>query len=232
MTIRPFRGAGRDPHIPPSKESGGIPEPSPEYLLRSSFLPRALPSPRTILVVIDLNGTLLYRPSRSRPSKFVERPFARDFLAYCVDTFAVVIWSSARSENVGRMCRQLLSPERHQRLLAVWGRDRFGLSRADFAARVMCYKRLTRIWGDEGIAQGHPGAVAGERWDQGNTVLVDDTGEKARSEPHNAVSVPEFRGDTAERPDVLPQVHDYLNTLAYQADISTYIRAEPFRLRY
>lgn len=215
----------RDAIVPPTAESGGVPEPSSEYLLRASFLPQTLSKPRPMLVVIDLNGTLLYRPNRKVPSRFVARPHARGFLAYCIDTFHVVIWSSAREQNVVSMCENLLTPDQRGRVLAVWGRDNFGLSRADYARRVQCYKRLTRVWAAEGIASAHP---LGGVWDQGNTVLIDDSAEKARSEPFNAVQIPEFLGKP-EGSAILPQVHDYLNTLACQQDISMYIRVNPFK---
>ncbi|KAJ9142720.1 HAD-like protein [Pleurostoma richardsiae] len=218
----------RDDIVEPSPESGGRAEPTAAYTLRASFAPIRLPSPRPILVVIDLNGTLLYRPSRKNPSRFVERPHARRFLAYCVDTFWVVIWSSARDDNVRRMCAQLLSPEQLARVVAVWGRHRFGLTRADYAKRVWCYKRLTRLWDDPVVAASHPEHAAGGRWGQGNTALVDDSVEKARSEPHNLVRIPEFAGDPDDDTSVLPRVHDYLNELCSQSDVSTYIRAHPF----
>ncbi|KAK0719991.1 HAD-like domain-containing protein, partial [Lasiosphaeris hirsuta] len=211
----------------PSAASGGVPEPTPAYTLRASFLPLPAPETRPLLVVIDLNGTLLYRPSRKAPSQFVERPHARTFVSYCLDTFYVVIWSSARPDNVRKMCKQLFTPEQLDRVLAIWGRDQFGLSAEDYNRRTQCYKRLTRLWADLAIAAAHP---QGLPWNQGNTVLIDDSPEKARSEPHNAITIPEFVGELNEQPEVLPLVHDYLNTLASRADVSTYIRAHPFRI--
>ncbi|EAA31978.1 hypothetical protein GE21DRAFT_7401 [Neurospora crassa] len=218
---------GRDPIVPPSRASGGIPEPSHAYKIRASFLAREVPQPRPILVVIDLNGTLLHRPSRKRPSKFVERPFARDFLKYCIDTFKVVIWSSARPQNVEMMCQQLLTEEQLGKVVAIWARDKFGLTQADFNTRVQCYKRLTMLWEDPTVAASNP---EGEPWNQGNTVLIDDSAEKARSEPYNCITLPEFVGDLNEKPEVLPMVREYLNILAHQADISTYIRVKPFNI--
>ncbi|KAK0626494.1 HAD-like domain-containing protein [Immersiella caudata] len=215
----------KDPVQPPSAASGGVPEPTPAYLLRASFIAQTVPEPRPILVVIDLNGTLLHRPSRHAPHAFIERPHARSFLTYCIETFHVVIWSSARPDNVKKMCRQLLTPDQRQRVIAMWGRDKFGLTPEDYNSRVQCYKRLTTLWGNPLIASAHP---TGGSWNQGNTVLIDDSTEKARSEPYNAITLSEFVGDTRETPEVLPLVHDYLNTLAVQADISTYIRAHPF----
>ncbi|KAL2259597.1 hypothetical protein VTK26DRAFT_6687 [Humicola hyalothermophila] len=295
------RPSARDPVSPPSAASGGVPEPTPAYLLRASLLPLVAPAKRPILVVIDLNGTLLHRPNKRSPSKFVERPHARAFLQSMIDKHHVVIWSSARPENVGRMCAQLLPPQYLSRVVAVWGRDRFGLTADDYSRRTQCYKRLTRLWSDPVVAASHPlarqpppttaatsstapsapagpssggteatplppttitttttnttnppaaaaaaasgggegggggglgtaAAALGCCWNQGNTVLIDDSAEKARSEPHNAITLPEFAGDVNEQPQVLPLVEAYLDTLSWQMDVSTYIRARPFRM--
>lgn len=179
---------------------------------------------------MDLNGTLLHRPSKKRPFHFVERPHARRFLQYCLDNFLVAIWSSARPRNVENMVRQLLTPDQVDRLLVTWARDKFGLTPDDYNARVQVYKRLTTVWAEPGVQAAHPEARAGGRWDQTNTVLVDDSVEKGRSEPHNILVLPEFAGVGFETADVLPQVHDYLNTLCWQANVSSYMRENPFRL--
>ncbi|KAL2162790.1 hypothetical protein VTH06DRAFT_6626 [Thermothelomyces fergusii] len=224
---RSSRGGG-DPITAPSAASGGVPEPTAEYLERASREARRLAAPKPTLVVIDLNGTLLHRPHKGRPSRFVERPLARAFLERCIDKYHVVIWSSARPENVRRMCAQLLSPAYLRRVVAVWGRDRFGLTREDYNQRTQCYKRLTRLWADPVVAASHPRAAEGATWSQADTVLIDDSAEKARSEPHNAVTLPEFAGDLDENPRVLPLVEQYLDALAMQLDVSAYIRANPF----
>lgn len=218
------------PRQPPSLSSGGIPSPSTHYLTQSLAPPTLLPQPRRILVILDLNGTLLHRPSPRRPSHFVERPHARSFLKYCLDTFHLAIWSSARPQNVNNMVAQLLTPDECARCVVVWARDRLGLSGDDYDARVQVYKRLSSLWDDPRVRASHPDAAAGSCWDQSNTVLVDDSREKGRSEPYNILPVPEFSGLQAESPHVLPQVHDYLNALCFQADVSRYMRENPFRL--
>lgn len=179
---------------------------------------------------MDLNGTLLFRPIQRRPSHFIERPHARVFMNYLLSTFTVAAVVSARPENVNNMIGALLTPEQRKLCQVIWGRDKFGLSRADYDSRIQCYKRLTRIWRDETIMLAHPDAATGGRWDQSNTVLVDDSSEKARSEPYNLLQIPEYGGPGNEMPFVLPQVHDYINELAHQADVSQYIRVNPFRL--
>ncbi|ATY66466.1 NIF domain [Cordyceps militaris] len=216
----------------PSPESGGVPEPTKAYLRCASLAPSRLARPRRILIVMDLNGTLLHRPNKRRPSVFVDRPHARVFMEYLLTHFAVAVWSSARPENVHLMLASLLTPAQRARCAVVWGRDHFGLSRADYNSRVQCYKRLARVWADPGVMAAHPDARRGGCWDQSNTVLVDDSAEKARSEPHNLLRIPEYAGRAAAEDClfVLPQVHDYINELAHQADISRFIRETPFQL--
>ncbi|KAI1498228.1 hypothetical protein F5X99DRAFT_394333 [Biscogniauxia marginata] len=220
----------RDKITTPSEESGGIPEPTPEYLQYASYPPLMLAYPRKILIVIDLNGTLLYRPDPRNPAKFIERPYTRTFLSYCIRTFAVAIWSSARIGNVLKMLKQILTPDLRSQIVAIWGRDKFGLSPGDYNKRVQCYKRLSLLWDTPKIATSHPDVADGGRWSQKDTVLVDDSIEKARSEPYNLLRIPEFEGDAFEPGFVLPQVHDYLNECSRQADVSTYIREVPFKL--
>ncbi|KAI2621625.1 HAD-like domain-containing protein [Hypoxylon sp. NC1633] len=227
---KPKKHEGRDKIVAPSLKSGGVPDPSPEYLATASLPPFQLPHARQILVAIDLNGTILHRPDRHRAFTFVERPYARTFLSYCVNTFKVVIWSSAKPVNVYKMCRQLLTEEDQQRCVAVWGRDRFGLTDTDYNTRVQCYKRLSFLWNDPVIAASHPESMLGKRWSQADTLLVDDSFEKARSEPYNLISLPEFTGNQNESGFILPQVHDYINECARQTNISAYIRTHPFKL--
>lgn len=222
----------KEARVQPSKASGGIPNPTSEYLEKTYTKPNQGPTPsllaRHLLVVIDLNGTLLYRPNRKNPTKFTARPHAEKFLQYCVDTFSVIIWSSAKSQNVIPMCQTILTPKLRQKVIAIWGRETFGLTGQDYNMRVQCYKRLTKLWGDPKIAASHPDTQNGGRWDQTNTVLIDDSSEKARSEPYNLIEIPEFFGDDKEVGDVLPQVHDYLNFLSMHENVSATIRHSPF----
>ncbi|KAH6655062.1 HAD-like domain-containing protein [Truncatella angustata] len=217
------------PYIVPSKASGGVPNPSKNYIRQSALAPSRLDVPRNILVIIDLNGTLLHRPNHKKTKTFVERPFARNFLDYCLRTFTVGVWSSAKPDNVRGMMPQLLSPQEQAKLVTIWGRDTLGLSPADYNQRVQVYKRLESVWNDPKVAASHPEACDGKRWDQTNTVLIDDSKEKARSQPFNIILLPEFEGDVTEPGYVLPQVHDYLNECAHQRDISSFIRENPFR---
>jgi NLI interacting factor-like phosphatase len=217
----------RSPKVLPSAASGGVPNPSQIYILISSMEPEVSRVPQHLLLVIDLNGTLLYRPDINMPYHFVERPSTQHFLNYALANFSVMIWSSARPENVDRMCDKLFSEESRQQLVAVWGRDRLGLSAEDSQKRVQVYKRLERVWNDPQIQGRHPLASKGKGWHQGNTVLIDDSVEKSRSEPYNFLKVPEFTGYKGEDPNLLKELAEYLAVLRMQTNVSSYIFRYP-----
>ncbi|KAI9746539.1 MAG: hypothetical protein M1818_000252 [Claussenomyces sp. TS43310] len=231
------KGPKRDPIVPPSAASGGVPEVNPEYLVRSMRPPEAVGVLQPVLLVMDLNGTLLHRPNRQEPSVFVERPCTGQFLHYVFSNFSVMVWSSARPENVAKMCNQLFPAAQRKALVAEWGRDRLGLSREDYIRRVQVYKRLELVWNDESIQRAHPSAAQGKYWDQSNTILLDDSLEKARSEPHNLLPIPEFCGNPSyggrrKKPhgeDILRKVAEYLDLVKVQTDVSSFMRAQPFR---
>src|SRR6185312_4217227 len=111
----------------PSAASGGVPNPTQQYLEASRAVPQPLGTPQHLLVVIDLNGTLLFRPGR-KSTKFLTRPHAGRFLRYCIETFTVVIWSSARPENVKIMCNTIIPKDLRGKVAGIWGRDKFNLS--------------------------------------------------------------------------------------------------------
>ena len=58
--------------------------------------------------------------------------------------------------------------------------------------------------------------------------LIDDSFEKARSEPYNIIEIPEFSGNPNEPGNILPQVHDYLNYLSSHDNVSACLRSRPF----
>ncbi|CAK7208296.1 hypothetical protein SCUCBS95973_000054 [Sporothrix curviconia] len=222
---------GSRPRSVPSAKSGGVPEPSPAYLEQAHCGSQRLDTAQPLLIVVDLNGTLLFRPDGlHQPKHFVRRPHAFVFMDYMIKNFWVVVWSSARPDNVASMCRSLLRDQAMQSVVAVWDRSRFGLTPTDYNKRVQCYKRLTLLWEDPAVAASHPQYSTGGRWSQANTVLIDDSPEKARSEPYNSITVPEFVNQPGLYDNILPRVHDYLNELCFQSDVSAFMRANPFTL--
>lgn len=205
------------------------PTPSSTYLSNAYAIPNLLSSPQRLLLVLDLNGTLLYRRAAQ---KYTPRPCLLNFLKYAFANHSILVWSSARPDNVRHLCKQLFSPDQRKMLLGEWGRDTLGLTFAQYKQRVQVYKRLDRIWGNDNAQQSHPEFEGGQRWGQHNTVLIDDSKIKASAHPLNHVEVPEFvRGADEKEGDgraVLGQVVSYLEEARKWSDVSGFARQRPF----
>ncbi|KAL9602611.1 MAG: hypothetical protein Q9219_001755 [cf. Caloplaca sp. 3 TL-2023] len=208
-----------------------IPVPNAAYSAQSAIVPTRLRSPQPLLLVLDLNGTLLYRPRAS--SAYQPRPSMRLFLAHCISNYRVLIWSSATPTNVTAICSKIFTQEQRSLLLGEWARDTLDLTPQQYQSKVQVYKRLDRIWGLERMQRAHPVYADGGRWSQKNTLLLDDSVLKASAQPYNAVIVPEFvKGGGDEQKagtDVLGQVVTYLERARTYDDVSSFVRTQPFR---
>lgn len=182
-------------------------------------------TPRKLLVVLDLNGTLLFRTSKG--FEFTPRPKVDEFIGYLMKHHRVMVWSSARQQNVDPMCAQLFTKAQHQRLLAIWGRETLRLPAGAYKSKVQVYKQLSWIWTDKHIKALN--SDSSEAWDQSNTVLIDDSVEKAASEPHNLICLEAFEDRPDQKSsDVLGQVVKYLELLKWGKDVSAFMRVVPF----
>ena len=105
-----------------------------------------------------------------------------------------------------------------------------GLTPQQYHDHVQVYKRLDIIWASTALRSRHPDSKKGAKWDQSNTVLIDDDALKASAQPHNLVQIPEFSKDKPDPCDVLQQTVGYLEQLRMFQDVSSFIREIPFRL--
>jgi hypothetical protein len=221
-TTKP-KGRSRDPKIM-------LPAPAP----RSKYMAQAAETPTTVeasgrtLVILDLNGTLLYRPNRNKKT-MIARPFLIPFLRYLFSNFAVMVWSSARPENVASLVEQSLEEDLRKTLVAQWGRDAFNLKPEHYNQNVQVYKNLELVWSKDEIQKQHPDYENGGRFGQHNTVLIDDTTLKAAAQPHNLLLCSEFNATPEQmQEDKLCEIAGYLETLRTQQDVSKFMRKEPF----
>lgn len=206
-----------------------LPLPTTQYLQQARSEPRKSDSARPLLLVVDLNGTLVERKKGS--SNFVGRPNVTPFLKYVLDNHTMLIWSSASPQNVMKVCQRLFSKKDRQKVIGEWGRDTLDLTPEQFKEKVQVYKKLDKIWRNETIKYTHPNAEKGEIWDQTNTILIDDSRTKAAAQPHNLLEIPEFKNKAEQKKtDVLKQVAGYLEELRWQVDVSAFIRTRSFRI--
>ena len=207
------------------------PKPSPDYLTLAHVMPLLLPSPQRLLLILDLNGTLLYRISSI---KYISRPYLKEFLAYALANHSVFIWSSARPQNVRGMCENLFTPTQRRLLVGEWARDTLGLTPKQYERRVQVFKRLDQVWNDQAVQESHPDFIKGERWSQHNTLLVDDSLLKASAQPFNHIEVPEYVGHGGKEQgqsgceSILKQVVEYLEEVRKWNDVSGFVRRRRF----
>ena len=207
------------------------PEPSEAYIQQSNQTPglERRTSPRRLLIILDLNGVLIFRPTRKQLTKFKPRPGLDAFFDYIFTNHEVMVWSSVRPENANPMCEELFSKEQYSKLVAIWARDKLRLAPIEYNSRSQVYKQLSWVWGDDKIGA-RALSVGQEKWSQSDTVLIDDSSIKASAEPYNLLQVPEFKGQDESYSDgpVLDQVVGYLEQVRYALDASRFIRVSPF----
>lgn len=205
-----------------------VPEPSAAYLTQALRPNRSMTSrPQTLLVILDLNGVLLYRTGNSKGSNFNPRAGVQEFLSYLFSNHYVLVWSSMGPTNVAAIVNKLFSPEQRERLIAVWDRTHLRLGE-NLVHKVQTYKQLSWVWSDPYIQS----RVPYHTFDQSNTVIIDDSVEKCRTEPYNHILAPEFEKGKAELclngGGVLKQMEDYLQDVRWFPDVSARIAVRPF----
>lgn len=133
----------RDLTPPPPPSS-----PSPEYIQISKSPSTSLEthtSSSRKLLVLDLNGTLLFRTGAGRRTHQSEtllrtahpRPYMPSFRQYlfCDETrkwLDVMIWSSAQPHSVQSMVERCFEDEKDE-FIAIWARNTLGLSSMDYS---------------------------------------------------------------------------------------------------
>lgn len=206
------------------------PSATKKYLNQSSLSPKLTSSPQPLLVILDLNGTLIYRKTKKFPPSFSRRVGLDEFLNVLVEKYKVMIWSSSTPQTVAAVCQKLFTESQRKGLVAEWGRDKLGLSKSEYNSKIQVYKTLETVWTSRQIQASYPGKAQkggskakkqASRWDQTNTILIDDSKLKALSEPYNLIEIPEFTNNPAiDESDIFPKVLQRLELLAKCDDVS------------
>ncbi|GAD91458.1 NIF domain protein [Paecilomyces variotii No. 5] len=224
------------PQQPKAPRPLAVPVPTKEYMEQASRPPRRLASAQPLLIILDLNGTLIYRRHRRLPPSFAKRPGLDAFLTSIFAKHKVMIWTSSQPVTLKAVCAQLFPSWMRSALVAEWGRDKFGLTQSQYKEKIQVYKILNKVWGDKNIQAKYPKGVPiilkGDgnnpdvpihktRWDQTNTVLVDDSKLKAAGQPYNILEIPEFTSDPhVDETHTLDIVLRKLEILAQYEDVS------------
>ncbi|OKL57002.1 hypothetical protein UA08_07948 [Talaromyces atroroseus] len=229
------------------------PVPRPSYLVQARREPKDLAFHQPLLIILDLNGTLLYRKNKKFPPQFVRRPALDYFLQRLTTRHAVMVWSSSQPETVNAICNRLFTEVQKEKLVTRWGRDKLGLDERQYYSKVQVYKELDKVWADEDIQSTYPqnrklqtgrgiynvlrrapyttydmemSGATSRCWDQSNTVLIDDSTIKAAANPYNILEVPEFTNEpNDDDTTVLKTVLAKITMLSKSNDVSARLRS-------
>ncbi|KAJ5107658.1 hypothetical protein N7456_004333 [Penicillium angulare] len=228
-----------------------IPTASEAYMQRALQPPQRTPK-RPLLIILDLNGTLIFRKHRKFPPVFAERHGLKEFLEELCRKHSVMIWTSSKPQTLNAIAKTLfpVTGKKKSKLVACWGRDKFGLTQRQYNAKLQVYKELQKVWDTPEIQEAYPGNGGkskggtggkfakkqkqnkgqayypeGQRWDQTNTILIDDSKIKALSEPYNILEIPEFTNNPdIDETTLFRRVLDRLDALSHHDDVSKVFR--------
>ncbi|ODH49979.1 hypothetical protein GX48_03925 [Paracoccidioides brasiliensis] len=134
------------------------PTPTPTYLSQSSHPPKLRATAQPLLIILDLNGTLIHRVGR-RPIRFKTRPGLHKFITELFANYTVMVWTSSQPLTVREVFEKTFTKEERGKFIAVWARDTLGLTARQYSEKVQVYKRLDKVWRDERIVQTYPGSA-------------------------------------------------------------------------
>ena len=146
------------------------------------------------LIVLDLNGLLIFRVFDREKTKFEKhlevstkvnefhvwkRPHLDDFLDWLLDHFSVGVWSSAMHKNVDALIEWTFGPERRKRLVFEWDQSKCPKEEHPVHKhKPLFLKPLSLVW------ESFP------EWNESNTLLVDDSPLKAKRNPEHLLFSP------------------------------------------
>lgn len=171
---------------------------------------------RKKLLVLDLNGFLVDRvrlngdggtaPQPSTKCDLYEggcsvyfRAHMREFIDWCLETFELGVWTSAKRHNVHALLDSVFGARKTQ-LCFIWDQSNCttvgALRHPDCSYKPIFLKELSKLWTH--------GCAAGP-FDPNNTILLDDTVYKTAANPaHTSIHPREWK---AARVDEAPPAH-------------------------
>ncbi|EEB08957.1 NLI interacting factor family phosphatase [Schizosaccharomyces japonicus yFS275] len=178
------------------------------------------------LLVLDLNGSLLYRPPPRHLTKPIPRPGVKNFLKFAFANFNIVVWSSAQSHNIQKMMHAVMNKEQRKQVLLCMTREDVDFEEGDRNTKIQTYKNLTKVWQQlKKDKDDNPAA-----WNQFNTVIVDDSAIKCCAQPYNLLQLSDFQPSPTEKTKdfALVCAIRYLKHLKRIPNVCDYIRSYPF----
>ncbi|XP_014495016.1 uncharacterized protein LOC106756932 [Vigna radiata var. radiata] len=220
-------------------------EPEGEHEKQDSATELTLPleklnlGPRKKLLVMNLNGLLMYRvhlrdlwkvsKSRSRDRVYgsflvFKRPFCEEFIKFCLERFEVGIWSSAKEHNMDGALAIAIGSIR-KKISFVLDQTHCtdsGYKSLEKRTKPLFFKEFNKMW--ENVKKSGPFNVS-------NTLLIDDKPYKAFLNPDNTAIFPESYdvNDVTDRGlDPRGELCSYLEAVADARDVPSYVKDHPF----
>ncbi|CAM8989130.1 unnamed protein product [Rhodiola kirilowii] len=209
-------------------------DPSPE---RNHF-----GSPRRKLLILDINGLLADIVAPPIPSGYIpdirvsrkavfRRPFCESFLQFCFKRFDVGVWSSRVKQNLN-MVIDFLMRGLANKLLFCWNRSHCTTTKfpsIENKHKPMVMKELKRLWEKPSHAAWEKG-----KYDQSNTLLVDDSPYKALRNPADTGIFPlPYQYTDVNDCSLGPggDLRVYLERLAMADNVPEFVRNNPYGQR-
>lgn len=193
--------------------------PTEEYLYQSENPAERLVTKVRLLLVFDLNGTLF----RRQGDAFIPRPFLRELMDYVTANHEVIIWTNSSRAIAMKMIRSDHFAMYENKIMDTITRDDLRLPKDVNKPGVKLYKDLRRIWNTKYYQQQ---VFKGPPWSQKNTVLIDDTKEKAFAQRNNLLSVSTFQPihGGPQTDNELQSIQRDISELSQIEDVSTRLR--------
>eukprot|EP00760_Papus_ankaliazontas_P032045 PhM_4_TR5595/c1_g1_i2/m.86088 len=136
------------------------------------------------LIILDMNGAMLYR--RTAQAGFTARPNLIPFLEEASKHFTLGVWTSATRPNAIKALESVLPKHLLQPITSTMFLTREDCTYAPTEQnRHRTIKDLHHVWSE-------PEKFGGRAWGPENTLLIDDSLDKASRQPDNALIVPTF----------------------------------------
>ncbi|KAG7638716.1 FCP1 homology domain [Arabidopsis thaliana x Arabidopsis arenosa] len=205
----------------------------------SSILDKLSLEPKTEkkkLLVLSLSGLLLHRVHKKElrkkpknrspdascgPNLVYKRPFAEEFMKFCLERFEVGIWSSACEKNVDIVLSIVLE-NLQDKLLFVWDQEECtdsGYKTLENRYKPLFFKDLSKVF------------KCFKGFSASNTIFIDDEPYKALRNPDNTGLFP-MSFDASNKQDNLldpeGELCSYLEGLAKSSDVQAYLHKRAF----
>jgi len=124
---------------PPSDDPPML-HPTPSYHPCSEIRSQYVQSPRPLRIILDLNGSLLFRHGNRNIDL---RDEVKAFIHYMLQEHWVMTRSSATLSSVDKMLAKLLKPGDMKRFVGIWTRAHLELTLKQDSLGVQVYKQLS-----------------------------------------------------------------------------------------